>query len=562
MPITLEKVQVERVDDLALLLNFMIQLGWPELLNQHLGRHPNQTGLDLGWTCVIWLGHLITEGDHRKEVVREWVKTHHQVLERICGIQLEDTDFTDDRLSILLRRLSRPACWESLELGVSQSSIGLYALEAEVVRHDATTVSGSHLVSPEGLFQFGHSKDDPTRPQVKVMVSSLDPLGVPLSVQVVSGEQADDGLYWSSIQASRAQLKQPWLLHVGDSKLSALETRAQIHQAGDSYLCPLPMTGKTPELLELWVDRALAGTDEMQLVETVGADGIVGVIAEGYEVERPLTAEVSGQTVTWTERVLIVYHPSQAKRESAQLDQRLERTVDKILALTPPPGRGRRVYRDLASLQAKVDKLLKPANLSDLLEVEYQQSSDSAGRERYEIATVVYLDDAIEARHDRFGWRPYVTDAPCAKLTLEAAVVHYHGQWRVESIFGRFKGKQLSIAPLFVRRDDQIAGLIHFVSLAVRVYVLIQFLVRKHLAKEGSTMVGLNPEKPRQETAQPTTERLLKAFKNWNLTSVVVDGQKLAYAQPLSPLQKQILHALKLPEDTYSKLSGLAENST
>jgi hypothetical protein len=30
----------------------------------------------------------------------------------------------------------------------------------------------------------------------------------------------------------------------------------------------------------------------------------------------------------------------------------------------------------------------------------------------------------------------------------------------------------------------------------------------------------------------------------------------------LSPLQKQILHALKLPEDTYSKLSGLAENST
>ena len=34
--------------------------------------------------------------------------------------------------------------------------------------------------------QFGQSKDDPTRPQLKVMMGSLAPLGMPLSTDVVS----------------------------------------------------------------------------------------------------------------------------------------------------------------------------------------------------------------------------------------------------------------------------------------------------------------------------------------------------------------------------------------
>jgi transposase len=45
------------------------------------------------------------------------------------------------------------------------------------------------------LFQFGHSKDHrPDLPQVKVMLSTLDPLGVPLATAVVPGHHADDPL--------------------------------------------------------------------------------------------------------------------------------------------------------------------------------------------------------------------------------------------------------------------------------------------------------------------------------------------------------------------------------
>nr|ADO19232.1 hypothetical protein Nfla_7604 [Nostoc flagelliforme str. Sunitezuoqi] len=51
-------------------------------------------------------------------------------------------------------------------------------LSVEQVRLDATTISGHHLISEGGLFQFGHSKDDPSLPQVKLMMGMIDPLGM------------------------------------------------------------------------------------------------------------------------------------------------------------------------------------------------------------------------------------------------------------------------------------------------------------------------------------------------------------------------------------------------
>jgi len=79
----------------------------------------------------------------------------------------------------------------------------IYDLPVQQVRLDATTMSGYHLVDEEGLFQFGHSKDDPSLPQLKTMLANLDPLGMPIATKVVSGETADDGLYIPMTKSDR-----------------------------------------------------------------------------------------------------------------------------------------------------------------------------------------------------------------------------------------------------------------------------------------------------------------------------------------------------------------------
>ena len=116
--------------------------------------------------------------------------------------QWEETDFTDDRLTILLRKLSHGETWSQIEGALNHNTISIYDLRREQIRLDATTMSGHHLVSESGLFQFGHSKDDPNLAQIKVMLASLDLLGMPLATTVVSGEQADDGLLFGILKVN------------------------------------------------------------------------------------------------------------------------------------------------------------------------------------------------------------------------------------------------------------------------------------------------------------------------------------------------------------------------
>ncbi|MBD1847908.1 hypothetical protein H6F89_31920 [Cyanobacteria bacterium FACHB-63] len=200
-------------------------------------------------------------------------------------------------MSILLRRLSEDETWVAIEQALSRQILRVYDLRPQTVRLDATTVSGYHVSEPERLFQFGHSKDDPTLPQVKVMMGVLDRLGLPLVTHVVSGETADDGLYVPAIEQVQHTLDQTELLFVGDCKLAAIETRGFIQTQGHFYLCPLAATGKVPEQLSAWVTQALQ--DPMQQIEVKinsGDERTEAVIAHGIEVNRSVSMAHSDLT--------------------------------------------------------------------------------------------------------------------------------------------------------------------------------------------------------------------------------------------------------------------------
>src|SRR5256884_2983525 len=210
----------ERVEDVALLIGQMVKMGLPEVLDRHISRHWRQRRISWGWTAVIWLASILTEGDHRKVSVETYLKGMPHTLSHLTAQVIEPLDLSDDRLSHLLQHLSKPAYWHQIERDLNARSIEVHALPQDVIRCDATTVSGDHQVTAGGLVQFGHSKDDPTRPQIKVMLGSLDPLGMPLATDVLSGERADDGLYIPLIERIRIGLNKTGLLFVGDCKQS------------------------------------------------------------------------------------------------------------------------------------------------------------------------------------------------------------------------------------------------------------------------------------------------------------------------------------------------------
>jgi len=160
-------ITTERIDDFPLLLAVMLQLGLPEIFDHHIKRHGLHQGLSWGWIASIWLAQLLTTSNHRKQPVQAWVKQAHATIEKITGQTVRDLDFTDDRLTLLLRRLSKSDIWQAIEKELSQNIMRVYDLKAKRVRLDATTVSGYHTGGKESLFQYGYSKDDPTLRQAK-----------------------------------------------------------------------------------------------------------------------------------------------------------------------------------------------------------------------------------------------------------------------------------------------------------------------------------------------------------------------------------------------------------
>src|SRR5205814_6930112 len=181
-----------------------------------------QQGLSWGWTASIWLAHIVSQGDHRKLRVRDWVRQAHSTLERVTGLEIRETDFTDDRLTIVLRHLSDATRWQAIEQELGRHLVRVYDLEEQPIRVDATTVSGYRDGGEDSLWQFGHSKDDPTLRQIKAMMATLDPLGLPLALDVVSGEKADDPLYVPIIDCVRSCLVRQALLVVGRRTSSAV----------------------------------------------------------------------------------------------------------------------------------------------------------------------------------------------------------------------------------------------------------------------------------------------------------------------------------------------------
>src|SRR2546430_11647026 len=296
----------ERVDDVALLIGQMVKRGLPEVWDWHIPRHWPQRGLSWGWTAVMWLAYILTEGDHRKVSVEPYLKGMHHTLSHLTAQVIAPLDFSDDRLSHLLRHLSKAAYWHHIEHDLNTRSIVVYDLAPDVIRCDATTVSGAHEVTEGGLVQFGHSKDDPTQPQIKVMLGSLDPLGMPLATDVLSGERADDGLYIPIMERVRSGWQTPGLLFVGDCKMSALDTRAYLARHQDLYLSPLPLTRATAEAMDAWITAGVTQGERgaLERIMRTNDRGHTVLAAEGYECERTCDAPGDGgDAVPWRERV-------------------------------------------------------------------------------------------------------------------------------------------------------------------------------------------------------------------------------------------------------------------
>jgi transposase len=566
----------ERVDDVPLLLGFLIELKLPEILDRHFPPHPLHQGLSNGWLITAWIAYILSRADHRKSPVQAWAQGLQHTLEATIGRTIRPVDFSDDRLSLVLRRLDADTAWNSLEDDLWQTHCDVYALPVERVRLDATTSCGYHAVADDGLMQLGHSKDyRPDLAQFKLMAAVAEPTGLYLAGDVHPGNAADDPLYLPLYRRVRTMLGRTGLLYAGDCKMAALEIRAEIAANQDFYLTRLPLTGTVPAQFAGWVEAAVVGDRAATLIEISRGEGQEKeLLGRGYEFERPQTALVGEAEHTWTERVQIIRSESSAASQAAALDSRLKQAEAAVRNLTPPLGPGRAQFTSGWELERAVKATLTERGATGLLTVTWERQETVRERYvgpgrggpkrrkatervvRYQITSVARDEAAIEGLVARMGWQVQVTNAAESRLSLGESVLGYREGTCVERAFHQLKDRPLGIRPLYVHRDDQIRGLTRLLTLALRVLTLFEVLVRRGQDQDSEDLPGLYPGQASRTTDRPTAKRVLEAIARTGVTLIgEVSGEGCRWHLTALPeLLRRVLGYLGLSDEVYTRL--------
>ena len=537
--------------------------------------HGNRRGLSYGQLAILLLTYIITQADHRLCAVEPWVKQHRRTLEKTTGWKIRVKDATDDRLADLLKVLgsSKHQAIQEIETYLGGHLIRTYELPTEEARCDTTSFSvyhqatekeaqetGSSEPDPQPLLHKGHSKDRrPDLLQYRQMLATLDPLGMPLLSATLPGNGTDDSLYFPTWKGLAELIGHLNFLFLADCKASSWANRALINRGGGIYCFPLAMTGHRPKLLADWVANPPETVTEIFSADGEPTDPPMG---RGFEV--PLGSlwfdEESQKWHRWSERWLVIRSDALARRQIKGLEKRLRRAEPALAQAGASPG------VDAAALQKKVDEILKRHRVADYLlvsinkKISYAKVYDRPGRPsanrpfrrvRQTTLTLTYqrCPEAIASFKNLAGWRLYITNAPQGRLSIEGAVFAYREQWQPERGFHRFKRGRLPALPIYFQNDQRIQGLMFLLTIALRVFTLMEFVVRRQLADQEDSLAGLYDGNPKRTTNRPTAERLLAAFCG---ITIYFHRDGSWEISPLNQIQQRILQLMEIPESIYA----------
>jgi transposase len=485
---------------------------------------------------------------------------HHEVLPRDC---------TDDRLATGLDYLCVAENWAECECALNQTLIRVYDLRPKTIRVDPTTVSA--YVTPDGMFQLGHSKDHrPDLPQLKIALATLDPLGLPMTIATVAGNTADDPLYLPAIAKVRRSVGLAGLTYIGDCKIAALATRADIVAHHDFYLCPLSAKQVSAEELDRLLEPIWSSEQPLEDV-CLTAEGQAETQAEpdavgfAYAVEQVGHGQ-SGQPPRWQERRLVVRSLAHARLQEESLRQRAQRAVEEINALNARKQGKKRLTAEAEAVKA-AEAISARHRVVDIVQIGVHTIVHDETKRRYgqrPAQTLRTTSVQVEARIDqaamaqairRLGWRVYATNHDQEAMNLKQVVAAYRSDYLVEQGIRRLKGHSLSLTPLYLKCEQRIVGLVFLLSITLRVLVLIQFVARENLRREGTTLKGIYPGQPGRQTTRPTTEMLLHVFRGITLSRITVNGETYEHLTPLTPVQERIVELIGISLETFSRLA-------
>jgi transposase len=156
-------------------------------------------------------------------------------------------------------------------------------------------------------------------------------------------------------------------------------------------------------------------------------------------------------------------------------------------------------------------------------------------------------DQALRREAHTDGVFPLITNLE--RMSKKDVLLIYKYQPYVEKRFALIKTEH-EIAPVYLKKPQRVAGLLHAYFIALAVAALIERQVRKGMLTRGIKELPLLPEG--RMTATPTAARILEAFTNVSWYEFERGEETVAFPIKLTPLQTQLLELLEVPRSVYA----------
>ncbi len=555
-------LQTERLGPLPIINHFIDRLGLEQLLDSFVPTTDKRVRLPHAKGLGVLLRSILVE---REPIYRqqETVSTFAPGAFGLDGGLMRHVG--DDAIGRSLDRLFDADRGSLLtELVVSMADI--FGVSFDELHNDSTSIrfcgqyraaNGRSIRGKRAPFiTNGYSKDH--RPDLKqllfILTTSADG-GVPVQFRCEAGNENDSRTHEQTWDFLHEVTGNPGFLYVADSKLCNREALDYINAKGGRLVCVIPRNRHEDGEFRHWIQTH---EPDWELVWDRPNPRRRYSPRDRWWVHRHYLPSVEGWPVIWVLSSLLRRRQEQRRRDRIDAaTEDLEKYNEKLAGPRPRKKSQKDIFGD-------VDGILKRHKVGRYISVGLVQEEDHSYRQstpgrpssktRYIRKTRKYyrldweLDEgAIAYDRESDGMYPLLTND---NDITPAQVLEAHK--RQPSIEKRFEQTKtvFDIAPVLLKNEGRVEALFYLYFISLLIQSLIEREIRRAMKRESIESLPLYPEE--RENSRPTCEQIFRLFSLAERHILSHDGQTVRVFEPdLTPLQRQILELLDVPESSY-----------
>jgi transposase len=328
-------------------------------------------------------------------------------LARACGLSAAE-DFDEDDLYEAMDLLNGQ--WVPLEKNLYQAA---FPQGVRMVLYDLTSTYFEGC-GPDKLGRYGHSRDHRADRKQIILAVATDPEGIPLHVEVLRGNRADNKTLQGLLATLRRRFGIGEATFVFDGGMSSTVNLAALDEAQMQFVTRLSNATMESLLAELPLEKQLELGDRTRLVE---------VIHQG-------------------KRYVIAGGDWRCKRDEERRSVRMAKGRSALEKM----ARVKRKKADPQKLASQAGRMLERLKAHKYFTYRVNPQGVLEWEEKQE---------TIQKEVQRDGWYLLHTNCPAETCDKEKVLAHYKGLLNVEEAFCQLKS-YLEVRPIFHWRPDRV----------------------------------------------------------------------------------------------------------